>query len=162
MDHCQHLVFFTSWFLWTFLLDIKIILNHKQKKMSNTTSQLNFPLVFSRVIWRRGGNSNDYFIDPSEKDLLDIRMVVTEFGMNCALELFLNLAPKFMILRWWLWSLVWLWYEAGQQGHNFSPETVTGDRHVFVCTLSWRSLLLCMIISRCEKQKSQANLYLYW
>lgn len=43
MDHCQHLILFTSWFLWTFLLGIRIILTHKQKKMSHATSQLNFP-----------------------------------------------------------------------------------------------------------------------
>lgn len=51
------------------------------------------PLVFSMVTWRRADNYNDYFI-VLIRNILVMRMVVTEFMDHFALELFLNLAPE--------------------------------------------------------------------
>lgn len=55
------------------------------------------PLVFSKVIWRRADDPNDYWSWLERHTVM--RMVVTEFGIRFALEMFLNLAPKSIDLR---------------------------------------------------------------
>lgn len=56
----QHLVLSSSWFLWTFLLGTRIILNQAQKELSNSTSQLNSWLSLGD---REGTGYSDQCID---------------------------------------------------------------------------------------------------
>lgn len=87
MDHCQHLILSTSWFLWTFLLGIRWSPTNRRKCQNLQTIR---SLVFSKVTWRTEDNYNDHFIPI--RNILVMRMVVTGFMDHFALELFLNLA----------------------------------------------------------------------
>lgn len=129
MDHCQHIILFTSWFLWTFLLDIRLILMHKHKKMSNTTSYLNLPWCSVKWSGERLAIIMITLLALIRKDILIIRMLMTEFGINFVLELFLNLAPKFMVLRSWPLKLkvTMVWSRARRL---LSPEAVTGETNL--------------------------------
>lgn len=89
--------------LFYLLVPVNFSIGHQDYSQPQTEENVKYyksielPLVFSKVIWRRAGNYNDYFIGTDQTDILVVRMVVTEFGMDFALELFLKLAPKFLV-----------------------------------------------------------------
>lgn len=115
MDHCQHLILSTSWFLWTFLLCIRIILTHKQKKMSKCTNQLNVP--WCSLQWPGEGLTIIMIILlVLIRNILIMRMIVTEFMDHFALELFLNFSTRVWSWVLNLWSLEWLWHKQGSKG----------------------------------------------
>lgn len=89
-DHYQPLIFFTSWFLWTLLSDIKVILTHKQRKMSNTTSQLNF--LWCSLKWSGEG--------------LEIIIITLLVSIR---KTYWSLGWLWQNLGWtWLWNCFWI------------------------------------------------------